>query len=92
MVQIHKKFSNDHFKDLLGRYAENKIERKCLQEILGIKNRRFFQLVKFNNNPKEFSICYSRNKPTRKISEKLEENIISKLEMEKSLIENQIHQ
>ncbi|MFA6622398.1 MAG: hypothetical protein WCV43_08595, partial [Candidatus Caldatribacteriota bacterium] len=89
MVQIHKKFNNDQVKDLLKRYVENKIERKYLQEILGIKKRRFFQLVKeFKNDPEGFSICYSRNKPTRKISKDLEKNIIKELRMEKSLIEN----
>jgi hypothetical protein len=89
MVQIHKKFNNDQVKDLLRRYVENKIERKYLQEFLGIKKRRFFHLVKeFKNNPEGFSIHYSRNKPTRKISEDLEKNMIRELQMEKSLIEN----
>jgi len=42
MVQIHKKFNNDQVKDLLKRYVANKIERKYLQEILGIKKRSSF--------------------------------------------------
>ena len=89
MVQIHKKFNNDQVKDLLKRYVEDKIERKYLQAILGIKKRRFFHLVKeFKNDPEGFSICYSRNKPTRKISKDLEKYIIRELQMEKSLIEN----
>ena len=89
MVQIHKKFSNDQVKDILRRYIENKIERKYLQQILGIKKRRFFQLVKeFKKDPEGFSICYSRKKPTRKISKDLEKNMIRELQMEKSLIEN----
>jgi len=89
MVQIHKKFSNCQVKDLLKRYVANKIERKYLQEILGIKKRRFFHLVKeFKNDPEGFSIGYSHNKPTRKISEDLEKNINRELQMEKSLIEN----
>jgi len=89
MVQIHKKFNNEQVKDLFRRYVENKIERKSLQEILGMKKRRFFYLVKkFKDNSDRFSIHYSRNKPTRKISEDLEEKIIRELRMEKSLIEN----
>lgn len=89
MVQIHKKFSNDQVRELLRRYVDKKIERKYLQEILGIKKRRFFALVKeFKDNPKGFSISYSRHRPTRKISEDLEKNIIRELAMEKSLIEN----
>jgi len=89
MVQIHKKFTNDQIRELLGRYVDKKIERKYLQEILGIKKRRFFALVKeFKDNPKGFSIHYSRNRPSRKISEDLEKNIIRELTMEKTLIEN----
>lgn len=89
MVQLHKKFNNDQVKDLLRRYVTNGIERKYLEEILGIKKRRFFQLVKeFKNDPEGFSIGYSRNKSTRKISEDLEKNIKRELQMEKSLIEN----
>lgn len=89
MVQLHRKFNNDQVKDLLKRYVDKKIERKYLEEILGIKKRRFFQLVKeFKSNPEVFSISYSRNKPTRKISEDLEKNMIRELMMEKSLIEN----
>ena len=89
MVQIHKRFNDDQVKELLRRYIENKIERKYLEEILGIKKRRFFSLVKeFKSNPEGFSIGYSRNRPSRKIPEDLEENIIRELAMEKSLIEN----
>ena len=46
MVQIHKKFTDSQVKDLIERYLDKKIERKYVQEILGIKKRRFFTLVK----------------------------------------------
>ena len=89
MVQIHKKFTDAQVRDLLRRYLEKKIERKYLQEIFGIKKRKFFTLVKqFRNNPHDFSIGYSRNTATRKISKNLEQNIIRELKMEKALIEN----
>jgi hypothetical protein len=89
MVQIHKKINKDQVKDLLKRYVGKKIERKYLQQILEIKKRRFFQLVKeFKSDAEGFSICYSCNKLTRKNSKILEENIIQELRMEKSLIEN----
>ena len=89
MVQMHKKFTDTQVRDLLRRYVEKKIERKYLQEILGIKKRRFFALVKeFRDNPHGFSISYFRNIPTRKISVDLEQHIIKELRMKKSLIEN----
>ncbi len=40
--QIHQKFTTEQVKDLMQRYIEKKIERKYIQEVLGIKRRRFF--------------------------------------------------
>ena len=42
MSQLHKRFTSQQVKELLDRYAKNEIERKCIQEILKIKRRRFF--------------------------------------------------
>ena len=67
MVQIHKKFTDSQVKDLIERYLDKKIERKYVQEILGIKKRKFFTLVKrLKDSPENFSIQYSRNTPTSK--------------------------
>jgi hypothetical protein len=89
MVQIHKKFTDSQVKDLIERYLDKKIERKYIQEILGIKKRRFFALVKgLKDDPENFSIQYSRNTPTRKISKDIERNIVKELKIEKDLIEN----
>ena len=46
MVQIRKKFTDSQVKDLIERYLDKKIERKYVQEILGIKKRRFFTFAK----------------------------------------------
>ncbi len=46
MVQIHKRFTDSQVKDLIEGYLDKKIERKYIQEILGIKKTRFFALVK----------------------------------------------
>lgn len=89
MVQIHKKFTDSQVKDLIERYLDKKIERKYLQEILGIKKRRFFALLKgLKDDPENFSIQYSRNTSTRKISKDIERNIVKELKIEKDLIEN----
>jgi len=37
MSQLHKRFTSDEVKELLERYLKNEIERKYIQEILGIK-------------------------------------------------------
>jgi hypothetical protein len=48
MAQLHKRFSPDQLKELFERYLQNEIERKYIQEILGIKKSRFFMLLKAN--------------------------------------------
>jgi hypothetical protein len=89
MVQIHKKFTDSQVKYLIERYLDKKIERKYIQEILAIKKRRFFALVKgLKDDPENFSIQYSRNTPTRKISKDIDRNIVKELKMEKDLIKN----
>ena len=89
MEQLHKKFTNSQVKTLITRYLKKEIERKYIQEVLGIKKTRFFALVKqLKEDPESFSISYSRKIPTRKISKDIEKNIVKELEMEKGLINN----
>ena len=89
MVQIHRKFNDIQVKELIERYIANKIGRKYVQEILGIKKTRFFALVKqVKEDPENFSILYTRKTPTRRISPVTERNIVKELKKEKELIEN----
>ncbi len=89
MSQIHKRFTSDQVKELLERYERNELERKYIQEILGIKRRRFFMLLKqYKENPKHFTIQYERNTPSR-ISPDIEQNILKELSIEKEIIQNQ---
>jgi len=89
MAQIHKKFTNDQIKSLLKRYVQKEIERKYIQEILGIKKRRFFELLKqYRTDPESFSIEYARNSKTRSIDPGIEKNIIKELTIDKKAIQN----
>ena len=88
MSQIHRRFTPDQVKELLERYLKNQMERKYIQEILGIKRRRFFMLVKqYKENPQHFTIQYERNTPPR-ISQDIEQNILKELSIEKEIIHN----
>jgi len=89
MFQLHKRFTSDQVKELLERYLKNEIKRKYIQEILGIKRRRFFMLLKeYKENPQRFTIQYQRTTPSRSISPKIEQNILKELAIEKKLIED----
>ena len=88
MSQLHKHFTSHQVKELLERYLRNEIERKHLQEILGIKERRFFALVRqYRQNPHQFTIQYHRAASPR-ISKDLEQNILKELSIEKEIIQN----
>src|SRR4030042_4798105 len=88
MSQIHSRFTSDQVKELLDRYSKNEIERKYIQEILGIKRRRFFALVKqYRENPQDFTIQYQRTSHPR-ISQDLEQNMLQELSIEKNIIQN----
>src|SRR5512139_2451339 len=88
MSQLHKHFTSDQVKELLERYLRNEIQRKHLQEILGIKERRFFALVRqYRKNPHHFTIQYHRASPPR-ISKALEKNMLFELTIDKNIIQN----
>lgn len=89
MAQLHKRFTDAQVKELLARYLKDEIPRPYIQEMLGIKRRRFFILLKkFQDNPVAFSIHYQRKDPTRTIPQETEKTIIKELSAEKDLIQN----
>jgi len=88
MAQLHKRFTDGQVKDLLRRYLSKEIERSYVQEILGIKRRRFCQLVQqYQEDPQKFSIRYQRQSKTR-IAAETERSILKELSIEKKLIEH----
>jgi hypothetical protein len=89
MFQVHKRFTPDQVKELLERYSNNEIERKYIQEILGIKKSRFFMLLKqYKENPQHFTTRYQRTTPPRIISAEIEQNILKELTIEKKIIQD----
>ena len=88
MSHIHKKFTTDQVKQLLDRYIQGAVDRIKLQEVLGIKKVRFFALVKsYRENPKSFSIDYSR-KSSKRISNQTEKNILKELKIDQKIIQD----
>lgn len=89
MSQLHQKFSDNQVKELIKKYLQDDIDREYLQDILEIKRRRFFELLKtYKHDPDNFSIRYKRGQPTRQISMEMEENILKELTTEKKVIED----
>ena len=88
-TQIHTKFNNDQVKELLRKYINREVERKYIQEILGIGKSRFFEIVQdFRSAPNTFSVEYKRSSPTRGIAPEIKNNIIKELAIDKKAIKN----
>lgn len=88
MTQLHKKFTDTQIKELFARYCKGEIPRRYIQEVLGIKKRRFFALMEqYRENPADFSIQYQRQQPPR-IAEQTEKTILKELAIEKKIIED----
>jgi hypothetical protein len=89
MSQLHKRFTSHQVKELLDRYSKGEIERKYLQEILGIGKSRFFMIWKqYKENPYQLVIQYHRTKASRSISPDIEHNILQELSIEKKIIQD----
>ena len=57
MSQLHKRFSSDQVQELLERYLKKEVERKYVEEILGISRMRFSMLLRqYKENPPHFTI------------------------------------
>ncbi len=88
--QIHKKFTTKQVIELLQKYINKKVERKYLQEILGVGRSRFFKLLKdFRNNSEEFSVEYNRSSKAKRIDSKIQKSILKELAIDKNAIKNQ---
>lgn len=89
MSHIHKRFTSHQVKQLLERYSKNEIEREYVQQILGIKKRRFFMLLKqYRDNPEGFTIQYQRPTPPR-LSAAIEQNLLKELSVDKQIIQDE---
>jgi len=87
--QLHKRFSTDEVARLLECYLNGEIPLGPLLEILGIKRRRFFGLLRtYRMDPRGFSIAYTRKSPSRRIAPPAERAIMKELKEEKRLIED----
>jgi len=89
MAHLHKKFTDHQIKYLLERYLNKHIERPYIQQILGIGKTRLFALIKkYHEDPSTFSIQYGRKTKPKTIPKAVEDNIIKKLQIKKTLIED----
>jgi hypothetical protein len=89
MVQLHKKFTDEQVKDFMKRYLNKELKSEHIQQMLRIKRRQFFKLIKeYRQNPQTFSIRYTRIAKTRILDPKIEKNILKELKATKEFIDD----
>ena len=72
--QLHKNFVDEQVKLLLKSYMDKKIKINYILSILGIKRRKFFELLaKYRKDPDNFSIQHERKTINRKIDQAIED-------------------
>lgn len=79
-MQLHKRFSTKEVKIFLKKYLTENVKLIYILEILQITARQFFRLLKvYRKDPDGFSIEYKRKRACRRISNRIEKNIIAEL-------------
>jgi hypothetical protein len=87
--QLHKRFSTEIVQFYLERYLDKTIELSYLLDILGIKKRRFYQLLnRYRTDPEHFSLVFPKRRPSRTITSEVETNILNELTIERAMIED----
>ena len=72
MTQLHKKFTDEQVKELMQRYLNKELKSEHIQQMLRIKRRQFFKLLKeYRQNPQTFSVRYTRIAKTRILDPKI---------------------
>lgn len=86
---IHKRFTDEQVRMILGRYVKRELSSEQAMNLLRLKRRQFFKLIKrYKESHDGFTIEYSRKWGNRKIGFRVEENIIKELEIERALIDD----
>ena len=63
MTQLHKRFTDQQVKVLLGGCYQGLLARAEIQEMLGIAKSRFFAPLKeYRQGPEAFSVAYERHR------------------------------
>lgn len=87
--QLHKRFSDEELIKLFTRYEQQQVDVGYMLALLGIKKRRFFQLLKvFREHPEQFTARRIRKTINRKISPTIEQHLLHKLHQEHLLIQD----
>jgi hypothetical protein len=87
-MQLHKRHTVDQVRMVLDWYTKGIVTRTEAQDKLGLKRRRFFEILKTYRAGKLTSIVANRTNTHRRISGNVEAAIKTELIKDKHLIDN----
>jgi hypothetical protein len=90
MSQVHKRLDDEIVRRVLSQYDAKQLTLDIAIAQLGIKRRRFFDLLKnYRDNPADFTVSYKRE-ARKLITDSIEEKIKEELLKEKTMIEDRL--
>jgi hypothetical protein len=88
MKQIHKRFTEEQVAVLLKGYCQGTLDRKSIEETLGIGKSRFFDiLARYRRDKNKFSVVYHRESPNR-LPVRIDGEIEKELKLDKALVDD----
>src|ERR1700690_75104 len=85
--QLHKRFTNEQVRDIVGKYVQKQIRAKEACKYLGIGRTRLHQLTTtYRQNPDKLTLAYTRTVPTREVAKSVKGHILTELKFEKEKI------
>lgn len=87
-THIHRRLDDGQARLIFSQYDAGGLDLACVLGQLGVKRRRFFDLLSlFRKNPEEFSIAYTRQTKKR-LGTDAEAAIVTELQKETTMIED----
>lgn len=86
-AQVHKRFTSEQIKDILGKYVKKQLRAKEACRYLNIGRTRLHELVvNYRKNPEVDLLARKRETPPRQLQQSIKEHILTELTVEKEKI------
>src|ERR1035437_2237084 len=85
--QLHKRFTNEQVRDIVGKYIQKQLRAKEACNYLSIGRTRLHQLTTtYRQNPDKLTLVYNRTTPTHEVAKSVKGHILAELKFEKDKI------
>ena len=86
-LQLHKRFTEEQVRDIVGKYVEKKLRAKEVCRYLGIGRTRLHQFaLMYRSDTQTITLSYQRKTPNNILKSSIKDHILSELKFEKEKI------